>query len=895
MEEGYDEELEKLLGEIPRATSTPPHLEVLQTVLNQLSEEEVSHDMDAPTDETAHLMETFTHHSLLCTPFSEPPQTSLPLSTHGYEDPQHLLNPLSPFYKSLPRDLNDMGSPNELATSQVRHLVDFNLTYSDGLSQVSPDYKAPHSQVVFPCTNQEKVLTLQHESQGYAEQGKIKRNPGSFSSGAQLEVTPHLNVMSAVTSNHGSCFSTFCLPSSLQSLDPTAHNASASVENELHNKLGKLALAQHGLTLEERPMTQPCGMRFVHSKQNVLERQGVRQLPDQSIALLESAIPNVANAAMLQLGSPHTMANGAFVLPRLSGFVPPYLSDLGVVYAQRMHEAAAAAAQQQIGEQVLCRQRIKEEFLLRQQKLQEQQAQFYASLQSQPGPTYPRYFSGMQHNHPAHKSSCMYDTLQQQPMSKTVLLGGVTPETNLPTAQMWAPPSVCPGEAPEASDFCQYCFHGFCNRGDVCPFTPSRLHGSNSTANNELISSESCLTLRGPRNGLIAPTLVTPTFAKTSQLANGHAPISNGNHMSSPKHSSSTSGGVAWNGMDPEILQSASMQHFVQQPLVPPQFTTLKEVEGHIYGIAKDQHGCRFLQRKFEEGIFEDVQKIFVEIIDHVVELMTDPFGNYLVQKLLEVCNEAQRMEILYKVTGKDQLVTISLNMHGTRAVQKLIETLNAAEQVRLVVASLKQGVVTLIKDLNGNHVVQRCLQRLSMEDSQFIFDAAACHCVDIATHRHGCCVLQRCVDFSSGQQRNGLVAEIAANALVLSQDPFGNYVVQYILDLGLAWAIEEVVAHLDGNYVHLAMQKFSSNVVEKCLKLSGEESRAQIIRELISSARLAQLLQDPFANYVVQSALVVSKGVLHFGLVEAIRPHLPSLRSSPYGKRILSRTNLKK
>ena len=50
---------------------------------------------------------------------------------------------------------------------------------------------------------------------------------------------------------------------------------------------------------------------------------------------------------------------------------------------------------------------------------------------------------------------------------------------------------------------------------------------------------------------------------------------------------------------------------------------------------------------------------------------------------------------------------------------------------------------MALIKDLNGNHVVQRCLQRLGPEDSQFIYDAAGEHCVEVASHRHGCCVLQ--------------------------------------------------------------------------------------------------------------------------------------------------------
>ena len=90
--------------------------------------------------------------------------------------------------------------------------------------------------------------------------------------------------------------------------------------------------------------------------------------------------------------------------------------------------------------------------------------------------------------------------------------------------------------------------------------------------------------------------------------------------------------------------------------------------------------------------------------------------------------------------------------------------------QRQLVIDSLQEGVVSLIRDLNGNHVIQRCLQRLGPEDSQFVYDAACAHTMEIATHRHGCCVLQRCIDFATPVQKKLLVAEIAANALPLSQ-----------------------------------------------------------------------------------------------------------------------------
>lgn len=125
---------------------------------------------------------------------------------------------------------------------------------------------------------------------------------------------------------------------------------------------------------------------------------------------------------------------------------------------------------------------------------------------------------------------------------------------------------------------------------------------------------------------------------------------------------------------------------------------------------------------------------------------------------------------MLKRVCEKGQIVEVALNTHGTRAVQKLIETLTSREQRALVIQALGPGVVSLIKDLNGNHVVQRCLQRLGPDDSQFVYDAAEKHCMEIATHRHGCCVLQRCIDFATPQQKQELVGEIAKHALQLSQ-----------------------------------------------------------------------------------------------------------------------------
>lgn len=39
------------------------------------------------------------------------------------------------------------------------------------------------------------------------------------------------------------------------------------------------------------------------------------------------------------------------------------------------------------------------------------------------------------------------------------------------------------------------------------------------------------------------------------------------------------------------------------------------------------------------------------------------------------------------------------------------------------------------------------------------LYDAVAEHCVQVATHRHGCCVMQRCIDHGTqAQEVNNII-----------------------------------------------------------------------------------------------------------------------------------------
>ncbi|KAK4580310.1 hypothetical protein LTR86_000513 [Recurvomyces mirabilis] len=312
---------------------------------------------------------------------------------------------------------------------------------------------------------------------------------------------------------------------------------------------------------------------------------------------------------------------------------------------------------------------------------------------------------------------------------------------------------------------------------------------------------------------------------------------------------------------------------------------TIDQLVGEIYTLCKDQHGCRFLQRKLDERADHAVNIIFEEIKEHIIELMTDPFGNYLCQKLLECTDDQQRTVLMQNASPA--MKNIATNQHGTRALQKMIEFITTPEQIEIIIDSLRMEVVPLIQDLNGNHVVQKCLNHLSPENAQFIFDAVGAHCVPVGTHRHGCCVLQRCIDHASGAQKGELVNHVIGNAFELVQDPFGNYVVQYILDLNENTFTEPLCRSFQNQVAFLSKQKFSSNVIEKCIRCANNNVRRSLVQEITVPIELDKLLRDSFANYVVQTAIDYSDEETKRALIENIRPILPAIRHTPYGRRI--------
>ncbi|KAJ6237905.1 pumilio homology domain family member 4 [Anaeramoeba flamelloides] len=346
-----------------------------------------------------------------------------------------------------------------------------------------------------------------------------------------------------------------------------------------------------------------------------------------------------------------------------------------------------------------------------------------------------------------------------------------------------------------------------------------------------------------------------------------------------------------------------------------------QQIIGVIYNIAKDPTECCILQKKIEKSKDPKVCRIILnEISQHIIKLIKDPFGNYLIQKIYEFATDQDKSLILEQISS--DFLSISLNQYGTRAVQKIIELIEEPEHSALIIDPIKSIIIELSNDPHGNHILQKCLLHLHEKDKKYIYKGIVEYCVEISTHKNGCCVIQRCIDSVKEQEDfDYIVQTIVDNALVLIQDRYGNYVVQYILDLG--FQSKQLALVVKEHFFSLSIQKFSSNVVEKCLKLFNQEYKKLLIYQLINhpiiennnkknkknnnnkneinnanNKFILKLLKDRYANYVIQTALDVANDEDNEKLSDVIYPHLSFIVNTRYGKKIqqkIYRKNVKK
>lgn len=181
-------------------------------------------------------------------------------------------------------------------------------------------------------------------------------------------------------------------------------------------------------------------------------------------------------------------------------------------------------------------------------------------------------------------------------------------------------------------------------------------------------------------------------------------------------------------------------------------------------------------------------------------------------------------------------------------------------EQQAELTRELEPEILRVIKDQNGNHVVQKIIELVPRQYIDFIMNAVRGQVTPLASHAYGCRVIQRLLEYGTDADKAEIMGELHASTQILITDQYGNYVAQHVIQNGEPEDRERIIQLVMGQLLTLSKHKFASNVVEKCIEY-GTAAQRTTIREQLTTAGadgnnpLQQMMRDQFGNYVIRES----------------------------------------
>jgi hypothetical protein len=265
------------------------------------------------------------------------------------------------------------------------------------------------------------------------------------------------------------------------------------------------------------------------------------------------------------------------------------------------------------------------------------------------------------------------------------------------------------------------------------------------------------------------------------------------------------------------------------------------------------------IRRRVESG--GNFDQHFAELLPEAQFLSTDYIGNIIMQRLIEKSNHAQRLLLLQQVSP--WLPAIGTHKNGTWVAQRMCDVAATPAEFSLISSTLELYVPQLLLDQFGNYVVQCCL-RFGAEYNQFIFEAMASRCLEIATGRFGARSMRTCLEspYSTKIQQKQVAIAIVQNAVSLATNSNGCLLLTWLLDSSnLPGRFRVLVPRLLPQLPSLFCNKLASTIVVKLIaqrvELDAKETiMAALFKVSKDSGMLEQILTDQQGIPVLQKLL---------------------------------------
>ena len=316
---------------------------------------------------------------------------------------------------------------------------------------------------------------------------------------------------------------------------------------------------------------------------------------------------------------------------------------------------------------------------------------------------------------------------------------------------------------------------------------------------------------------------------------------------------------------------------------------SIEDIRGSVLALSMCGKGCKLLQNMLDEGSDPHgaAELMKVELKGHFCEVVKQTYGKFLVPKVVRLCDEKSRKDVLSEIflDPRNSLMSLAQNENALYAIQRLVPYFS--QQVsELVVREVIRVAQLLAVEERGKYFLKAIFASQMYHNAAESVEKLYDHLVDPATFhlravcedKVGCTSICFAIQSALPQQLHAIHTALRRSLAELAINKYGNYVVQELILSTKERAphdLSAIAVELAPELFGMSCHKFGSNVVERLIESTDTPTFETVLCSLFklrkntndeftptasTAERASKLSKDSFGVYVFQTCLNVAE-----------------------------------
>jgi len=208
----------------------------------------------------------------------------------------------------------------------------------------------------------------------------------------------------------------------------------------------------------------------------------------------------------------------------------------------------------------------------------------------------------------------------------------------------------------------------------------------------------------------------------------------------------------------------------------------LASLHGRVHAFSLDASGCRLIQSALEIASPQVAAELANELKGHVLELVTSPHGNYVIQKVITHLPVKASTFIVEEICGSGS--KMARHRYACRIICRLIEYCSSLDITMRLLEEMLLDVSELCCHNFGHHVIQSVLEHGSDHHRRQVLAALSTDPLGFAKHRNSSYLLEKALSLCSCEELEGLLQLARPDVIAdLALHQYGCFVGQALME----------------------------------------------------------------------------------------------------------------